>query len=110
MTVRDRPAPEKHSEAADALPTIRRAHGPGATTTLLGLVAVPGCAPTVDVLGVYFPGWLVSGAAGVTSAYALVYWLGRRAGARPLAESGLFFLSLTVSIALGVWWIFFSGF
>jgi hypothetical protein len=39
-----------------------------------------------------------------------VYWLGRRAGARPLAESGLFFVSLTVGIALCVWWVFFSGF
>ena len=75
-----------------------------------GSVALTGCAPTVDLLGVYFPGWLVSAVAGVSSAYVLVYWLGRRAGARPLAESGLFFVSLTVGIALCVWWVFFSGF
>ncbi|MBW2495088.1 MAG: hypothetical protein JRE43_10090 [Deltaproteobacteria bacterium] len=110
MTVRERPAPGKHRTAGDALPGSWRAHGPGAKASLLGLAAVQGCAPTVDVLGVYFPGWLVSGAAGVTSTYALVYWLGRRAGARPLAESGLFFLSLALGIALCVWWVCFSGF
>jgi len=88
----------------------RAAPGPAASAALLAQVALTGCAPTMDVLGVYFPGWLVSAVAGVTSAYALVYWLGRRAGARPLAESGLFFVSLTVGIALCVWWAFFSGF
>jgi len=69
-----------------------------------------GCAPTVDVLGVYFPGWLVSTVAGVVAAYALVWWLGRRAGSRALAESGIFFVSLMVGVALSVWWVFFSGF
>jgi hypothetical protein len=88
----------------------RAASRPAASAALLGQLALTGCAPTIDVLGVYFPGWLVSAVAGVTSAYALVYWLGRRAGARPLAESGLFFVSLTVGIALCVWWVFFSGF
>ena len=79
-------------------------------TALLVAVATVGCAPTVDVLGVYFPGWLVSTITGVTSAYVLVYWLGHRAGTRTLAESGVFFVSLTVGIALVVWWLFFSSF
>jgi hypothetical protein len=43
-------------------------------------------------------------------AYALVWWLGRRPGARSLAQSGLLFCSLTVTVALLVWWIFFSAF
>ena len=69
-----------------------------------------GCAPTVNVLGVYFPGWLVSGVVGLVAAYALVWWLGRRPGVRLLAQSGLLFCSLTVSVGLVVWWVFFSAF
>ena len=42
------------------------------------LVAPAGCAPTVDVLGVFFPGWLVSTLIGVATAYGTVAWLGRR--------------------------------
>jgi len=79
-------------------------------TALLVAVATVGCAPTVDVLGVYFPGWLVSTITGVASAYVVVYWLGHRSGARTLAQSGVFFVSLTVGIALVVWWLFFSSF
>jgi hypothetical protein len=74
------------------------------------LAAPTGCAPTVNVLGVYFPGWLVSSVAGLVAAYALVWWLGRRPRARALAQSGLLFCSLTVTVALLVWWIFFSAF
>jgi hypothetical protein len=74
------------------------------------LAAPAGCAPTVNVLGVYFPGWLISAVAGLVAAYALVWWLGRRPGARSLAQSGLLFCSLTVTVALLVWWIFFSAF
>jgi hypothetical protein len=69
-----------------------------------------GCAPNLNILGVYFPGWLVSGVAGLTVAYALVWALGRRPGLRALAQSGLFFCGLTVMLALLNWWIFFSGF
>jgi hypothetical protein len=69
-----------------------------------------GCAPTVNVLGVYFPAWLVSAVVGLVVAYALVWWLGRRPRQRALAQSGLLFCSLTVSVGLLVWWIFFSGF
>ena len=68
------------------------------------------CAPTVNVLGVYFPGWLISGVVGLVAAYALVWWLGRKPGVRILAQSGLLFCSLTVSVSLVVWWAFFSGF
>ena len=67
------------------------------------------CAPTVNVLGVYFPGWLISGVVGLVAAYAFVWWLGRRPAARALAQSGLLFCSLTASVGLVVWWVFFSG-
>jgi hypothetical protein len=69
-----------------------------------------GCAPTVNVLGVYFPAWLISAVVGLVAAYALVTWLGRRPAQRALAQSGLFFCSLTVVVGLIVWWVVFSGF
>lgn len=69
-----------------------------------------GCAPTLDVLGVYFPGWLVSAVVGLVVAYAVVWGLGRRPGARALAQSGLLFCSLTVLLGLLFWWAVFSGF
>ncbi len=79
--------------------------------TAIGVVAAAlGCAPTLNVLGVYFPAWLVSAVVGLVVAYALVWWLGRRPGPRALAQSGLFFCGLTVMLALLIWWIFFSGF
>jgi hypothetical protein len=69
-----------------------------------------GCAPTVNVLGVYFPGWLISSVVGLVAAYVLVWWLARKPGVRALAQSGLLFCSLAVSVSLSVWWAFFSGF
>ena len=76
----------------------------------LGLASSVGCAPTVNVLGVYFPAWLVSAVVGLVAAYALVWWMGRRPGQRALAQSGLLFCSLTVVVGLLTWWIFFSSF
>jgi hypothetical protein len=80
------------------------------TFCALGLASAFGCAPTVNVLGVYFPGWLISAVVGLVAAYAVVWWVGRRPGERELAQSGLLFCSLTVIVSLLVWWIFFSGF
>jgi hypothetical protein len=76
----------------------------------LGLASFTGCASTLSVLGVYFPAWLVCAVVGLVVAYALVRWMGRHSGSRTLADSGLMFCSLTVVLALSVWWIFFSGF
>ena len=77
---------------------------------LVLIVLLPGCAPTLDLMGVYFPAWLVSAVVGLVVAYAIVWWIGRRAGERALAQSGLLFCSLTVVVGLLNWWIFFSGF
>ena len=77
---------------------------------LFGSAGALGCAPTVDVGGVYFPGWLISAVAGVVVGYVAVSVLARRPGARDLAQSGLLFCGLTVSVGLSVWWILFSGF
>ena len=75
------------------------------------VIATPtGCAPTLDVLGVYFPAWLVSTVAGVVGSYATVLMLGRHPATRGLADSGLLFVSLVVGIALAFWWVCFSGF
>ncbi len=76
---------------------------------LVALATGVGCAPTVNVLGVYFPAWLVSAVVGLVAAYALVWWMGRRPGRRALAQSGLLFCSLTVMVGLMMWWIFFSS-
>jgi hypothetical protein len=81
----------------------------GSALAVVTAMAV-GCTPNLNVLGVYFPGWLVSAVAGLVVAYALVWWLGRRSSSRALAQSGLFFCGLTVMLALLNWWIFFSGF
>ncbi len=80
-------------------------------TTLSVLAsAALGCAPTVNVLGVYFPPWLLSAVAGLVVAYATLWWLGRRPSTRSLAQSGLLFCSLTVVIGLLIWWGLFSSF
>ncbi len=86
------------------------AHNESRLVVAAGVLSCAGCAPTVDVLGVYFPGWLVSTLIGVATAYAVVWWSGRRRGVRGLAESGVFFLSVLIGVALAVWWILFSGF
>ena len=89
------------------LGTTRRARG---STLCVVAATATGCTPNLNILGVYFPGWLVSGVVGLAVAYALVWWLGRRPSSRALAQSGLFFCGLTVMLALLNWWIFFSGF
>ena len=77
---------------------------------LLLLVAPVSCAPTVEVGGVYFPGWLVSATAGVSVSYGIVLLLARNPATRSLADSGLFFLALVVIISLAVWRTVFGGF
>ena len=89
----------------------RRARGNALGNALAVVAAMAtGCTPNLNILGVYFPGWLVSGVAGLVVAYALVWWLGRRPSSRALGQSGLFFCGLTLVLALLNWWIFFSGF
>ena len=94
------------SKQADPRASQRAA---GSALCVVAATAV-GCEPSLNILGVYFPGWLVSGVVALVVTYALVWWLGRRPGARVLAQSGLFFCSLTVMLALLVWWICFSDF
>jgi hypothetical protein len=69
-----------------------------------------GVNPTVNILGVYFPGWLVSSAIALVFSYALVRGLGRNDKTRAIGQSGLFFCSLTVASALALWWMLFSRF
>jgi hypothetical protein len=91
-------------------PIARRGLFPGLFPSLLLVVLLAGCEPVIDVAGVYFPGWLVSAVVGVVAAYGIVLGLGRSSKGRPLADSGIFFVSLVVGIALAVWWVVFSGF
>jgi hypothetical protein len=87
---------------------MKNRNGPIAYAAVLGLSL--GCTPTVNVLGVYFPGWLISGVVGLLTAYAVVWWLARKPRVRTLAQSGLLFCSLAASVSLAFWWVFFSGF
>ena len=87
---------------------------PGLTSRLvlywLLLIALSGCEPIVNIEGVYFPGWLVSTVVGVVSSYGIVVFLGLKPKTRNLGDSGLFFISMVVGIALSVWWMFFCRF
>jgi hypothetical protein len=91
-------------------PIARRGRFLGFFPFVLLVVLLAGCEPVIDVAGVYFPGWLVSAVVGVVAAYGIVLGLGRSSKGRPLADSGIFFVSLVVGIALAVWWVVFSGF
>jgi hypothetical protein len=91
-------------------PIARRDRFPGIFSSLLLVVLLSGCEPVIDVAGVYFPGWLVSAVVGVVAAYGIVLGVGRSSKGRNLADSGIFFVSLVVAIALTVWWVGFSGF
>lgn len=77
---------------------------------LVAMTSLLGCAPTANALGVYFPAWLISVVVGLVVAYSLVWSLGRRSQTRALAQSGLLFCSLTVTVGLFTWWLLFSRF
>jgi len=74
------------------------------------LAMITGCASPVDMMGVYFPGWLVAFIVSVAASYAFIIWLGSRPAGKDLADSGLFFVGLVASVALSVWWVCFSHF
>ncbi len=71
-------------------------------------VSLTACNPTINLYGVYVPGWLTAGTAGFVLSYLSVGVLARFGASRPLAESGLFFFSLGTILAYIVWFIFFS--
>lgn len=89
---------------------MRRKGSVDASLASIPIVASLGCASSVDVMGVYFPAWLVAFIVAVAASYAISIWLGRRSFAKELADSGLFFVGLVASISLTVWWACFSGF
>jgi hypothetical protein len=73
-------------------------------------LAAMGCSPTVNVLGTYFPSPLVCGAIGLFTSYAVVRALATHPPLRPLAQSLLLFLSITVLSGFVAWWSLFSAF
>ena len=83
---------------------------PSGGLAIASSVVMLGCSPTVDIGGVYFPGWLVSTTIGIVVAYGIVSVLARSEASRELADSGLFFVGLIALIALSTWWLFFRGF
>ena len=83
-----------------------------ARAALLGalVVAGPACAPTVNVMGTYFPGSLAAATIGVVSSYLVVAGLARRRSLRPIAQSGLLFVALAVLLGCVAWWTLFRVF
>ena len=79
---------------------------------LLGATAAacPACAPTVNVMGAYFPGSVASATIGVVASYLVLAALARRPDLRPLAQSGLLFVGLAVLLGSAAWWTLFRGF
>jgi hypothetical protein len=78
-----------------------------ATLCFLSGVAVSGCAPVVDVYGIYFPPWLVAAAIGLSLSYILVRILMKFEMSRSIGQSGLFFVSLAVIFSYLGWWLLF---
>lgn len=74
------------------------------------LASAIGCTPTVNILGTYFPPSLVSAAIGLIASYLVVRLLARRSPLRQLAQSSLFFGSLTVIVGFLAWWSLFREF
>jgi uncharacterized membrane protein YfcA len=74
------------------------------------LVGAAGCAPTVDIEGVYVPAWLFSAVTGLIAAYAAVWLLAKRRAWREVARSGVLYCSLALSLAMITWWFLFSRF
>jgi hypothetical protein len=102
LDIMDRSHIENHGESSPA--------NAWRLSLLLVTSVAMGCQPSVNVLGVYFPPWLVSAFAGLAVAYGTVWLLGRTPGTRTLAQSGLLFCSLTVIVGLLLWWLLFSSF
>jgi hypothetical protein len=88
----------------------RRDRNSARRTVMMSMLAMTltACNPTINLYGVYAPGWLVAGAAGFVLSYLSVGVLARFGSSRPLADSGLFFCSLGTILAYFVWLGFFS--
>lgn len=83
----------------------------GASRWIVGAVAtgfLAGCSPELDVAGVYFPGWLLSGVIGLVIASLVAMMLGRHQATRDLGQNGVFFLALAVVVFFLTWRIFFG--
>jgi len=76
----------------------------------VALLGAGACTPTLNILGVYFPAWLVSAVIGLVVAYVGVWLLARRPALRSFARSGALFCSLTVTVGMLTWWLLFSRF
>ncbi len=98
-----------HSRSREPVGATR---APAARAALLGAIVATasGCAPTVNVMGTYFPGSLAAATIGVVSSYLVVAGLSRRPSLRPLAQSGLLFVALAVLLGCVAWWSLFRVF
>jgi len=94
-------------------PVANRSMGRGRVAVAMlmaGSGSTLGCAPTLNVFGTYFPDSLVSAAIGLVSGYLVLRLMARNAALRPLAQSALFFIALTISMGFVAWWGLFRDF
>lgn len=71
--------------------------------------ALGGCGYDTDVLGLYFPSWVVSPLLGGAVAGLLLHAVEGTAARPYLGNRALLFCSLTVSFSVAIWWAFFRG-
>ena len=65
--------------------------------------------PSVDVLGAYFPSWMLCTLVGVALAL-VVRWVLASAGLEPwIGPRGLVYPALALALALATWVLFFRG-
>ncbi len=87
-----------------------RDRGPRGLLPLLASVGFSGCmrAPSFNVLGSYFPGWIACILAGI-AVTAIVRWILNRTGVEEyLPLLPILYLSLALLIACGIWLIAFE--
>lgn len=77
---------------------------------VLLLFSLTGCAPTVNIYGVFVDPWIVCGLFGVGFSYGIFNILGRKSATVELSESNLLFLCLALLLTLIIWWTFFHYF
>ena len=90
--------------------TALRVCRPKTLLLLLALVGLSGCmrAPSFNVLGSYFPGWIACILVGIVST-AIVRWILKRTGLEEhLPLLPILYLSLALLIACGLWLIAFE--
>jgi hypothetical protein len=76
--------------------------------TVVAAVPMTGCAPSVGVLGAYFPDWLFCAVAGVALTVVVYRVLGHVHGGNRIGPPAVVYPTLVAFFALVCWLIFFQ--